>query len=184
MRNLARALVAVATAALAVGVSTPQALAIEPLPVVHSEFAQVGPYRMQISFTDWPLLASKSLDFTFLPDGGIAASTGTLAIRDPGGADWDDESLYRYPRARDRWGLDTFALPDQGTWTFDFTVNGPDGKGTGTVALPVGPRPGPSLPLSWAVAVFPAIAMIPVFVILFMRGRRAGVDRSDRWTWT
>ncbi|KAA2257580.1 hypothetical protein F0L68_25120 [Solihabitans fulvus] len=189
MFGLVRRLVLALAALAVVGVvAAPAAQAVDPTPVVHSETAQVGPYAMRVSFTDWPVYAGKSLDFTFLPEDGIAGHTARMTMYRPNGdtlrttrAQRTAKELQRFVRGYDRWGLDTFLLPDQGTWRFEFTVDGPKGHGVGSVSFPVGAMPGPPLAVSWAVGLLPAIAVLPIGVLLWLRGRRN--RHPVEWSW-
>jgi hypothetical protein len=161
-------------------VAVPAHAAPPPVEVVHSEQVQVGPYAVRASFSEWPVRAERSLDFTFLPDGDITGHQGTLKLvgpDHPGAA----ERLARHPRARDQWGLDIRALPAEGVWNLEFTLDGPKGEGRGVLAVPVGPRPGPPSWLSWGVGLGPVIVGGIVLLIVWVRGRRS---RRDAWTWS
>jgi hypothetical protein len=181
--RLSQRIAALLGAVTAIVLSATPAFAVDPIPVVHSETAVIGPYKMQVSFSDWPLSAGKSLDFTFLPADGIADHSGKLLMVNPAGeaTNTPGDDLARYPRQRDRWGLDTFLLEDEGTWKFQFTMDGPQGPGSGEVAIPVGPRPGPPIEVAWVLGLLPLILMVPVSVLLLIRGHRN--PRPGRWSW-
>jgi hypothetical protein len=149
------------------------AFAYAPVDIVHTEQVQVGPYTLTVGFSTWPIRAMRSLDFTFMPDGGIAGKSGTLILRGPGFEDGDKGSpLVRHPRKRDTWGLDTQALDTPGTYTFGFVINGPQGQGTGRLnGVTVLGQPGPPLPLSWAVGSLPFGALLVFLVIVWRRAR-------------
>ena len=72
--------VAAARAALGatLAVATP-ALAYPPVDIVHTEQVTAGPYHLTVGFSTWPIRAMRSLDFTFMPDGGIAGKSGFSA---------------------------------------------------------------------------------------------------------
>ncbi|MEK8173721.1 hypothetical protein NKH77_46760 [Streptomyces sp. M19] len=74
------------------------AAAYAPVGIVHTERVQAGPYTITVGFSEWPLRAMRSLDFTFAPDDGIAHKSGTLTIDGPG-IDEDDRKteLARHP---------------------------------------------------------------------------------------
>ncbi|MGH3939165.1 MAG: hypothetical protein ACRDTG_11130 [Pseudonocardiaceae bacterium] len=173
--------------------AAPAAQAQPPVEVVHTETTAVGPYELRVSFSEWPLSAQRSLDFLFTPAGGIAGLNGTLLMRGPSGAEFRPDlqtvaqgrALVRHPRARDFWGLDIVALPEEGTWRFEFALAGPEGPGTGTLLVPVGPRPGPPAALSWTVGMAPLIAAASIGGFWWMRSRRTG-SRNDpaRWAWS
>ncbi|GGS30767.1 MULTISPECIES: hypothetical protein [Actinokineospora] len=167
MRKAIVALLAVC--GLLVGSGT--ALAYPPVETVHTEQVQAGPYRMTVGFSVWPLRAMQSLDFSFVPDGGIAGKSGTLALVTPDGGEYRPRPLARHPRAREVWGLDVFALDAEGTWTFRFTVDGPAGQGQGEIALPVLEQPGPPMALSWAISVIPLIGLVTFLVVAWRRAK-------------
>ncbi|OBC06782.1 hypothetical protein A5784_09590 [Mycobacterium sp. 852013-50091_SCH5140682] len=141
--------------------------------VVHSEHVQVGPYPVTVGFTVWPLRAMQSLDFTFEPDGGIAGKSGTLTEIAPDGREETDR-LGRHPRNRDVWGLDVRSLDSSGTWTLRFTIDGPQGQGTGELTVDVLKQPGPPLPLSWAIGLIPLTLTVVFFGVVWLR---TGSDR-------
>ncbi|GAA3845257.1 hypothetical protein GCM10022243_09470 [Saccharothrix violaceirubra] len=160
---------AVVIAVLTLFVLTPVASArAEALTLVHAERVPLGAGILTASFSAWPIRAGRSLDFTFEPDGGIDGHTGALRAIAPSGEahalgivglDGNvDMKLPRHPRARDVWGLDVVALPEEGLWRFEFTV---DGAATATMPVPVGPAPGPPPAVSWAVGMAPwAVALV------------------------
>ncbi|WP_410562048.1 hypothetical protein [Amycolatopsis sp. cmx-4-61] len=169
MRKTLLALAAVA--GLLFGTAAP-ANAYEPVNIVHTERVQAGPYGLTIGFSTWPLKAMQSLDFTFIPDGGIGDKTGTLAMFGPDGAQRRAQPLVRHPRKREVWGLDVRSMPRAGDWTFRFTVNGPAGSGTGELrALPVLPQPGPPMAVSWAISTLPLIGLVVLVVVAWRRTR-------------
>jgi len=157
-------------AALLFGLASP-ALAFEPVNVVHTEKVQAGPYDLTIGFSTWPVKAMQSLDFTFAPEDGIAGKKGTLTVLHEGVVG-DDDPLARHPRKREVWGLDIYALPEPGTWTLRFDVEGPAGAGTGELKnLQVMEQPGPPMGLSWAVSTIPLFGLIALIVIAWRRTR-------------
>src|ERR1043165_188040 len=161
--------------------AAPAYAAPPPVEVVHSESVQVGPYDMRASFSEWPVRAGRSLDFTFVPDGDITGHQGTVRLVGPG-TTGQRERLARHPRARTEWGLDIRALPEEGVWNLEFTVDGPKGPGAGVLAVPVGPRPGPAASLSWTIGLGPVIVGAVVGLVVWIRGR--GRRRADAWTWS
>lgn len=162
------------TVALLLGLTAP-ALAFEPVNVVHTEKVQAGPYELTIGFSTWPVKAMQSLDFTFVPESGIDGKKGTLTLVHEG-VEADDSPLARHPRKREVWGLDIFALPEQGTWSMRFDVEGPEGTGTGALEnLQVMEQPGPPMGLSWAISTIPLFGLIALIVVAWRR-TRATVD--------
>lgn len=162
---------------LAGGVATPAA-AYAPVDIVHTEQVQVGPYPLTVGFSTWPIRAMRSLDFTFVPAGGIAGKSGTLGVQGPGLRQGVARvmPLVRHPRKRTVWGLDTRALDNPGSYSFRFTIDGPRGHGEGTLSgVTVLDQPGPPLPLSWSVASLPLIALVAL-VVVGWRCTRPGRD--------
>ena len=162
---------------LMLGMAAP-ALAYDPVNIVHTERVQVGPYGMTVGFSTWPVKAMQSLDFTFMPDGGIDGKSGRLVEVNPNAGQGNrGEPLARHPRKRDVWGLDVRSLPAPGDWTLRFTINGPAGQGTGELrGLQVMDQPGPPLGLSWAISTLPLFGLIALIVVAWRRTRRpAGV---------
>jgi hypothetical protein len=152
-----------------------QALAYEPVNIVHTERVQAGPYGITVGFSTWPIKAMQSLDFTFAPDGGIADKSGTLTMINIGnGQSHRGEPLARHPRKRDVWGLDVRSLRAAGDWTFRFVVNGPAGQGTGELTgLKVMAQPGPPLGLSWGISTLPLFGLVVLIMVAWRRTRKA-----------
>ena len=169
-----RAIVATLCAVAALSIGAAPAAAADPLDyVVHTEYVQVGPYLVAVGFTVWPLRAMQSLDFTFEPDGGIAGKSGTIATIAPDGRQEADR-LSRHPRNREVWGLDVESLDSSGTWTMRFTIDGPQGEGTGDLAVDVLKQPGPPLALSWLVGLTPLALTFAFFAAVWIRTGRHG----------
>ncbi len=127
----------------------------------HHETIQAGPYSVVVGFSEWPVLAERSIDITFEPEGGIADKTATIRMTDADGELFVVGPLGRHPRQRDLWGLDLIALPAAGDWTMEVTVDGLLGSGTGTLrGIPVGERPGPPPAPLWAMASLPLLFLI------------------------
>lgn len=150
-----------------------------PVEIVHQERLVVGPYELTVGFSEWPVRARQSLDFTFEPTGGIEQVSGTLVavspageedfLRRPAGVD----GLPRHPRQPDVWGLDVFALDEPGDWRFTFGLDGPQGAATADLIVPVLDQPGPPLGLSWLVSTGPLIVILGMLVAAVRRGGRA-----------
>jgi hypothetical protein len=147
------------------------AMAYPPVDIVHTEHVQAGPYAVTLGFSVWPIRAMQSLDFTFIPDGGIAGKSGNLLETGPGIKPADTVTpLARHPRKYDSWGLDVKALNAPGTYTFGFAINGPQGHGEGTLnGVTVLNQPGPPLALSWIVGSLPFTALIAFLIIAWRR---------------
>ncbi|MFC0625820.1 hypothetical protein [Kribbella deserti] len=186
-----RRLIKLAAAVAALGMlTTPTAYAAtEPVDVVHTEITQVGPYKLKTSFSQWPLRAEKSLDFLFEPEGGIQGLKAEVRPISPKGSVLlaqaqstpDGTKLARHPRALDKWGFDIVALTSPGTWRFEYEIDGPKGRGTGVLEIPVGNRPGPPAALAWSLGLLPLAAVIPLGSLLWLRTRTG--RRREAWTW-
>ncbi|MGO4613910.1 hypothetical protein AB4305_07015 [Nocardia sp. 2YAB30] len=172
LRRLAFTVLAMVTLSL---VAIAPASAYAPVDIVHTERVQAGPYGITVGFSTWPIRAMKSLDFTFMPDAGIAEKSGTLRLTGPGIKPGRRvRPLVRHPRKRDSWGLDVKALDDPGVYTFTFAIDGPLGHGEGTLGnVEVLDQPGPPLPLSWTIGTLPLLGLV-VFLAVAWRRTRPG----------
>jgi hypothetical protein len=162
----------VTAAALSLATAAP-AMASTPVKIVHTERVQAGPYGVTVGFSVWPIRAMKSLDFTFMPDGGIAGKSGTLLLNGPGVKSQDRVTpLVRHPRKLDSWGLDVKSLKAPGAHSFGFAIDGPLGHGNGTLlGVRVLSQPGPPLALSWAVGSLPFVGLVVVLGVAWRRIR-------------
>ncbi|WP_211370947.1 hypothetical protein [Nonomuraea turkmeniaca] len=197
VRRALVALVAVVAALLlAAAPATAGSGAAPPLPgeIVHTETVRMSDQStITVSFTRWPIRAMQSLDFAFEPTGGIDGRTGLVTTVTPTGdrrglkgivlqRRGDSIVLPRHPRARQVWGLDVVSLQEEGTWRFEFAVEGPGGTATGVLPVPVIGQPGPPLPLSWTIALAP---WAPVAVLLGVGWRRTRqIRKSARPAWS
>ncbi|KAA8882133.1 hypothetical protein F3087_39485 [Nocardia colli] len=172
LRKLALTVLAAITLSF---VAIAPASAYAPVDIVHTERVQVGPYAMTVGFSTWPIRAMKSLDFTFMPEGGIADKSGTYRIAGPAYHSWKRGAPFvRHPRKRDSWGLDILAINDPGNYSFIFTLDGPLGHGEGTLdGIHVADQPGPPLPLSWTIASLPLLGLIAFLAVCWRRTRPA-----------
>lgn len=147
----------------------------------HHEELQVGPYRLHIGFSEWPLRADRSLDFIFYPADGIVGKTGTLTLIGPDGFA-ESEPLGRFPRARSVWGLDVRSLPLEGVWQVKFVIDGPLGRGEGMLPyLRVGPRPGPPIALSWLIGFLPILTLLALIILAWRRVKPMRLAESYTW---
>jgi len=151
------------------------AMAYAPVNIVHTEHVQAGPYGVTVGFSVWPIRAMQSLDFTFVPDGGIAGKSGTLLLDGPGvKSDEHARPLVRHPRKLDSWGLDVKSFSSPGAYRFGFTIDGPQGHGEGHLQdVTALDQPGPPLALSWLVGSLPLVGLIVFLVIAWRRVRPA-----------
>ena len=173
MNRIRKIFAAVAAAGvLVLGTASP-ALAYQPVDIVHTEQVQAGPYAVTVGFSKWPLRAMQSLDFTFVPAGGITGLTGTLIQTGPGvPADERSTPLVRHPRKLDSWGLDVKAFDTAGVHTLGFEITGPQGPGRGTLGnLQVLAQPGPPLAVSWAICSVPFLVIAALLIIGWRRVR-------------
>jgi hypothetical protein len=153
----------------------------QPTKIVHTETVKVGPYTVQVGFSRWPVQADKSLDFTFAPEGGIADKTGVITMLPPANGKKVDvegtslestSSLSRYARDRNIWGLDVISLPEEGQWKFQFEIDGPQGKGTGSLDVMLLPRPAFLPPLiNWSLGLLPCIGIIALVSVAWRRAK-------------
>jgi hypothetical protein len=175
MTRVRKVLVAlVAAGILVLGTASP-ALAYQPVNVVHTEHVQAGPYAITVGFSTWPIRALQSLDFTFMPDGGVNGLSGNLIQNGPGiQPDQQSTPLVRHPRKRDSWGLDVKAIDTPGTYSFGFEINGPKGRGSGTLnGVPVLAQPGPPFAFSWAICSVPLLTIAALMIVSWRRVRPA-----------
>jgi hypothetical protein len=168
LRRIAVAALVSATLGLA---GAAPAMAYAPVGIVHTERIQAGPYRVTVGFSVWPIRAMQSLDFTFMPDGGIAGKSGTLIITGPGVRPEDHSTpLVRHPRKPDTWGLDVQAFNAPGSYSFEFIINGPQGEGDGTLSdVTILNQPGPPLAVSWTIGLLPLMALIAFIAVAWRR---------------
>jgi hypothetical protein len=173
VRQPRRAVITVVAAIMLSLVSAGPAMAYAPVGIVHTEHVKAGPYDVTLGFSTWPIRAMQSLDFTFVPAGGIAGKSGSLLMDGPGVKDDEHVTpLVRHPRKLDSWGLDVKSLNAPGTYSFGFAVDGPQGHGEGTLpGLTVLAQPGPPVALSWLVGSLPFVGLVVFFVIAWRRTR-------------
>lgn len=147
----------------------------------HHEKVQVGPYKVFVGFTEWPMRAERSLDILFVPYGGIADKKGTVTLIAPNG-EQQTIPLSRHPRDRSVWGLDTTSLPLAGNWAFHFAIDGPQGHGEGELTgIYLLRRPGPPLWLSWSIGFLPIIALICLLILSWLRIRPGRLAEVHVW---
>jgi hypothetical protein len=162
-------------------------LAQNPVTLVHTEDIKVGPYNVTVGFSRWPVQADRSFDLTFAVEGGIADKEGTITLQAPTLKDTDDFFNYpfplsRFPRDRNVWGLDVISFPEQGQWKYTFAIDGPQGRGEGSLDVVFLERP-PFLPsvVNWSLAFLPFIALIILITVGWLRVKPG--KRAETWTW-
>lgn len=175
MKRIRKFVGALAVAVGLVLAASSPALAYQPVNIVHTEKVQAGPYNVTLGFSRWPIRAQQSLDFTFIPDGGINGLHGHLIMAGPGiPADEQNTPLVRHPRKLDSWGLDVKAIKAPGTYSFGFDIDGPKGRGSGTLqGVVVLAQPGPPYAFSWAICSVPFIVIAALLIISWRRVRPA-----------
>lgn len=148
----------------------------------HHETMQVGPYGVQVGFSEWPIQAERSIDITFEVDGGIADKSATLQLIAPDGEVYEDGPLGRHPRMRQYWGLDLIALPMEGNWTITLAIDGLEGHGEATLStIPVGPRPGPPPTPIWLIATLPLFFLLGISVRGWRAVRPRQAPEANAW---
>jgi hypothetical protein len=166
-------------AVLQVAIS-PASLAAEN--VKHTETVRLGTETLRVNFSEFPLQAERSLDLTFLLESGNAGKVMLLRFIHPDGKLYRDDfrPLPHFPRDRQLWGFDSFALPDEGTYQLEFKLGG-----TNTVArlpLEVGPRPaGPPSNLILFLASLPLIAIFVLAARAWLRVKPLRQVDSRSW---
>jgi hypothetical protein len=152
----------------------------------HTENMMVGNTNVTIGYSDYPILAERSLDLTFNPQGGITNKTASVEFFKPNGEKWANTSpgalptdkLPRYPRNRSIWGYDAKAFPIQGTWQMKLTING----NTSTKPMQVGPRPaGPPSNLIIVLAIMPILAMFIIALRAWIKVQPLRHTESRIW---
>jgi hypothetical protein len=167
-----------------------QSFAQPPIEIIHTEKLQAGPYQLEIGFSRWPVQAGRSLDIVFSVEGGVEDKIGTLTLvtANPQTLNRQKKTnqpfpLERHPRMREAWGLDEFAFPSDGQWTFDIAVDGPQGEGKGSLAVMLlePPKFLPH-PVNWVIAFLPLIALLVITVMVWQRDKPN--RQADTWSWS
>lgn len=153
-----------------------------PVVEVHREQVEVGPYSIDIGFSDWPPRAERSLDIIVHTAGGIAGKQGTIALKAPSGA-VQTFPLVRHPRQPEDWGLDIIALPEEGDWRIVLAIDGPLGPGAGEVTIALGPRPGPPELVGWLPPLAVVLAMIATLTAAWRLVRPTHLPQTHTWQW-
>ncbi|MEO3794386.1 hypothetical protein ABGB14_29590 [Nonomuraea sp. B10E15] len=189
-----RVLVALAAALAVMTAAGPAAAAPLPGEIVHTETVTMSDGApITVGFTEWPVRALQSLDFTFEPAGGIGGRTGLVTTVSPSGdrkglkgivlqRRGDAIVLPRHPRAEQVWGLDVVSLPEEGTWRFEFAVERAGATSTGVLPVQAIDQPGPPLGVSWTIALLP---WAPVLVLVAAGwARTRAIRRSAKPGWS
>lgn len=150
----------------------------------HHEMVTVGPYLVEVGFSQWPPLAEQSLDITLMPEGGITGKEATAVFHSPSGAFVEHNGIVgRHPRMRDYWGFDLIALPEPGEWTIDLIISGTDGEGRGTIGpFTVGERPGPTPLPMWVIGLLPVVGIAIGAVVSWRRIHPGTLPEATEWS--
>ncbi len=149
-------------------------------PLKHTEQLEVGGLKLTVGFTEWPLQAERSLDMTFSPEGGVAGKTVLVRFVKPDGTQWaiQSASLPRFPRDRTMWGFDSFALPIEGNWKLELSVN----NQKAVLPLTVLERPaGPPANLITVLAMVPILAVFVLAIRAWLRVKPLRQLESTSW---
>lgn len=174
------ALLVVLLALAGCGAAGPAAPASPGLSVVHRELVQAGPYPVTVGFTEWPMRAERSLDVVFLPEPGVDRVSGTLTRVSPSGQ-VATLPLLRHPKMRSAYGLDIVAFREQGTWLLRFDLQGPQGPGSGVLAVDVGERPGVPVLVGWLPTLGILGVMVAAVALAWYRHRPGRRPQARSW---
>jgi hypothetical protein len=155
----------------------------QALKIKHLEKLQVGPYALNVGFSEFPMLAERSADITLNPEGGISNKTGSYKITMPSGEIYDEAAfLPRFARQRTIWGFDSRAFPEEGQWLLEITIKGGQGTHTAKIPIEVGARPaGPSNTLILALASLPILALLILIFRSWRQVRPLRHTESQAW---
>ncbi|SDJ05477.1 hypothetical protein [Nonomuraea jiangxiensis] len=189
-----RALLIPAAVVTLLTLAGPAAAAPLPGEIVHTETVSMSDGTpITVGFTEWPIRALQSLDFTFQPAGGIGGRTGLVTTVSPSGdrrglkgivLQRRDDAIVlpRHPRAAQVWGLDVVSLPEEGTWRFEFAVENAGGTSTGVLPIQAIEQPGPPLGLSWTVALAPWAPVVALVAVGWIRTRAIRRGAKPGWS--
>ena len=105
---------------------------------------------------------------------GVAAVATIRRALEMGINFFDTAPLYGHGKSEKWMGQGLAGIP--GTWTLRFTIDGPQGQGTGELAVDVLKQPGPPLPLSWAVGLIPLTLTVVFFGVVWLRTGRSPAE--------
>jgi hypothetical protein len=150
--------------------------------IQHRENLKVGPYKLEVGFSQWSVRAERSLDITFSPQDGIVGKSGTIKYTSPSGEKSPEIELVRFPKNRNIWGLDLTTLPKKGTWNLEFKIIGAQGTGVGNFKLNVLERPaGPSVALTQPLGLIPILAVIILATRAWLRVKPLRHAEANQW---
>jgi hypothetical protein len=150
--------------------------------VKHRENVKVGPYSLEVQFSEFPVRAERSLDFLFVPTGGIADKIGAVKMTSAGSKRVIESNLVRFTKNRNIWGFDLLSIPEKGTWNLEFKIKGNQGTGFGNLKLEVLERPaGPSVALTQPLGLIPILAVFVLAARAWIRVRPLRHTEANRW---
>jgi hypothetical protein len=150
--------------------------------IQHRETLKVGPYKLEVGFSQWSVRAERSLDITFSPQDGILGKSGTITYTSPSGEKSPEIELVRFPKNRNIWGFDLTTLPKEGTWNLEFKIKGAKGNGVGNLKLEVLERPaGPSVALTQPLGLIPILAVLILAVRAWLRVKPLRHAEANQW---
>ena len=150
--------------------------------VKHRETLNVGPYSLEVQFSEWPVRAQRSLDVLFVPEGGIFGRTGSIKMTLAGSKQMIEGDLLRFTKNRTIWGFDLFPFPEKGTWNLEFKIKGAKGLGLGKLKLEVLERPaGPSVALTQPLGLIPILAVFVLAIRSWWRVRPLRHVEANQW---
>jgi hypothetical protein len=164
---------------------------VSAAPVVFSKRLPIGNQVLVVGFSEYPPRAERSIDLTFWLEPGKSGAMGSsdrlqLNLIRPDGQPFYSGLLPRYPRDRNIWGLDSIALPTQGTWKLSAViiprVTSTSYPKTQTWTFPVLERPaGPPNNLIYALSSLPLVAMFVLGLRAWLRVRPLRQPEASRW---
>ena len=150
--------------------------------VKHEESVQVGVYKLNVQFSEWPVRAERSLDILISPENGIQGLSGATKMTLPGTTKVIESDLVRFPKNRNIWGYDLISMPEKGAWDLEFSIKGAQGTGTGKLKLEVLERPaGPSVALTQPLGLIPILAVLILAIRAWLRVRPLRHSEANRW---
>jgi hypothetical protein len=150
--------------------------------IKHRETVQVGPYKLEVGFSQYPIRAERSLDITFTPKSGIQGLSGTTKMTLLSGKQVIENDLVHFTKNRSIWGYDLISIPQEGTWNLEIKIKGAQGTGVGNLKLEVLTRPaGPSVALTQPLGLIPILAVLVLATRAWLRVRPMRHAEANQW---
>lgn len=149
--------------------------------VAATEQVQVGPYQVQVEFSEWPVTAERAVQIILIPEDGIEGFIGGIRFT-PEGHSEHGADAYPYPAIPDALTINHPGLPYDGVWQLEVVLNGPKGVGSGRLQ-PMTVGPAPSFPkwLGWLMAATPMLVYFGYLGWADHRFRRARTADGGAW---